>query len=78
MYSRLVKQKTTVTILSSEAEYVVLSSTTSEMIWTKEDLKQSALTPIAMYEDNRWCSFMSSNLEIKRARHIDIKHSIAL
>ena len=39
-----------------------------------EDLEQIDNSPITIYEDNRGCVGMSTNLECKRAKHIDIKH----
>lgn len=39
-----------------------------------KDLRQNIDTPMKIYEDNRGCIGMAMNLEIKRVKHMDIKH----
>ena len=43
-----------------------MSLATTEAIWLKG--------PVTIYEDNCGCIGMATNMESKRAKHIDIKH----
>lgn len=72
------KKQTTVAISSSESEYIALSAATAEALWVAgvlEDMKvKDPATPVTLFEDNRGCIGMASNLETKRSKHIDVKH----
>lgn len=72
------RKQPTVSISSSEAEYVALSAAVSEAIWLSgilEDLNCKKLTdPVPIYEDNRGCIGLAKNAESKRIKHVDIKH----
>ncbi|XP_055622459.1 uncharacterized protein LOC129766024 [Toxorhynchites rutilus septentrionalis] len=70
------KKQQTVATSSSEAEYVALSLAATKAIWLNgvlEDL-QEASAPVTIYEDNRGCICMAKNLEMKRTKHIEVKH----
>ena len=46
-------------------------------IWLRgllTDLGEHLDSPIKIFEDNRGCIGMATNLECKRSKHIDIKH----
>lgn len=72
------KKQTTVAVSSSEAEYVVLSSSVSEAVWLSgifADLKlKCSSDPLTIYEDNQSCTGMGKNCEARRSKHIDVKH----
>ena len=71
------KKQVTVATSSSEAEYVAMSAATTEAIWLRgllTDLGEHLDSPIKIFEDNRGCIGMATNLECKRSKHIDIKH----
>lgn len=72
------KKQQTVAKSSSEAEYIALSLATTEAIWLQGVLNDLDIIPedkpVILYEDNRGCIGMATNLESKRARHIDITH----
>lgn len=71
------KKQQTVATSSSEAEYVALSSAVSEAIWLRgllQDMYVMKDEPVTIYEDNNGCIHMASNTEMKRAKHIDIRH----
>lgn len=71
------KKQQTVATSSSEAEYIALSSAVSEALWLRglmQDLREIKNETVTIYEDNKGCIGMATNSEIKRAKHIDIKH----
>ena len=71
------KKQTTVATSSSEAEYMALSAAVSEAIWIRgllQDLHQIQNEAAIIFEDNKGCIGMATNLETKRSKHIDIKH----
>ncbi|KXJ62307.1 hypothetical protein RP20_CCG026806 [Aedes albopictus] len=72
------RKQQTVALSSCEAEYAALSTAASEGLWLHgilEDLKQVRPgTAFTLFEDNRGCIAMATNTEIKRVKHIDVKH----
>lgn len=71
------KKQATVSLSSSEAEYIALSTCITECIFVKQLLEEMLgqnIKPINIYEDNNSCIFMASTLETKRSKHIDVKH----
>jgi len=71
------KKQATVSLSSSEAEYIALSDCTTECIFVaqliSEILERSAF-PVILYEDNQSTIKIANTLETKRSKHIDIKH----
>ena len=62
------KKQVTVAMSSSEAEYVALNP-----VWLKgllEDIGEYLREPIKLFEDNRGCISMATNLECKRMKHM--------
>ena len=60
------KEQVTVAISFSEAEYVSLSAAITEAIWLKEllnVLEEHFDSPVKIFEDNRGCIGMATNLE---------------
>lgn len=56
---------------------MALSAAVSEAIWLRGllvDLGVQFTEPTKIFEDNRGCIGMATNLECKRSKHIDIKH----
>lgn len=71
------KKQATVALSSCEAEYVALSNCVTECIFIKqllENLLDFNIKPIVIYEDNMSCIKVSTTLETKRSKHIDIRH----
>lgn len=71
------KKQQTVSISSTEAEYLAVSSVCQEILWIKQLLEIFQLSfskPVIVYEDNQGCIFIAKNPETKRSKHIDIKH----
>lgn len=62
---------------SAEAEYIALSSCTTECIFIKqllESLLLKTVSPIVVYEDNQSAIKIASTLETKRSKHIDVRY----
>lgn len=71
------KKQATVSLSSSEAEYIALSDCTAECIFVAQllsELLNVNVFPVNIYEDNQSCIKMSNTLETKRTKHIDVKH----
>lgn len=71
------KKQVTVSLSSSESEYVALSACVSECIFVGQlltEILNVPVFPVYVYEDNQSCIKMASTLETKRTKHIDIKH----
>lgn len=55
-----------------------MSLAATEAIWLKGLLQDLNVIeeeePVTIYEDNRGCIGMVTNMESKRAKHIDVKH----
>ena len=72
-----VKQQT-VARSTSEAEYVALASTASEILWIISMLKElnaKITCPVTIFEDNRGCKLIAENASMPpRIKHIDIAH----
>lgn len=71
------KKQATVSLSSSESEYVALSACVSECIFVGQLLNEILnvpVFPVYVYEDNQSCIKMASTLETKRTKHIDVKH----
>ena len=66
-----------VSLSSMEAEYVALGETCQEVLWRQrllEDLGEKQTEPTVIHEDNQGClSFIRSERESKRSKHIDTK-----
>lgn len=71
------KKQNTVSISSSEAEYVALSNCLTEVLFLKQLLQEILdvnISNINIFEDNQSTIKMASTLETKRTKHIDVKH----
>lgn len=71
------KKQATVSLSSSEAEYISLSDCTTECLFVGQLLSEildQNVFPVSIYEDNQSCIKMSNTLETKRSKHIDVKH----
>lgn len=71
------KKQRTVSLSSAEAEYVALSQCVCECIFIGQLLNEILdynLYPIKVFEDNQSCIKMSTTIETKRTKHIDVKH----
>ncbi|XP_071653225.1 uncharacterized protein [Temnothorax longispinosus] len=72
------KKQSTVALSSTEAEYVALATTATELLWLKNllvDLGVSCEEPIKIYEDNQSTIHLLQQWEHKRLKHIDIKYN---
>lgn len=71
------KKQATVSLSSSEAEYIALSHCTTECIFLgqllSEILGQNTF-PIMIYEDNQSSIKIANTLKTKRSKYIDVKH----
>lgn len=71
------KQKT-ISLSSTEAEYVALSTAAQEGIWLKRLLDEFKITlqikPFVIYVDNQGVKSIAEQLETKRSKHIDLKY----
>jgi Reverse transcriptase (RNA-dependent DNA polymerase) len=64
-----------VALLSTEAEYMLLSDTSQQLVWVKNLLIELdiQLSPILLYGDNQGSIFLASNLvQEKHIKHIDL------
>lgn len=73
------KKQPTVTISSTEAEYVALSLSITEACWLKNLIDELKLFPkvskITIFEDNQSAiKLCKSNEQLKRIKHIEIKY----
>ncbi len=66
---------------TTEAEYIALSSASSEVIWTRSILKELGilnegdLNSTTIYEDNKGCQLLANNPQLHpKTKHIDIRH----
>jgi hypothetical protein len=64
---------------TTEAEYIALSMTVTEVLWIRSILKElDILAPyqsIPIFEDNRGCKFLAHNPHpTPKTKHIDIRH----
>ena len=74
----LSRKQPTVTLSTSEAEYVAMSSAAQEIIWLRSLLNELGLStrdPTILFEDNRGAIALSKNpVSHKRTKHIDIRY----
>lgn len=75
------KKQPTVSLSTTEAEYIALGDGVKEMLWLLQVLRDmnlddyKKLIPVTMYEDNFGCIKLGENTTTqKRTKHIDIKH----
>ena len=71
------KKQEMVSLSSAEAEYIALSVCITESLFVAQMLSEilnKNMYPIHLYEDNQACIKMSTTLETKRTKHIDIKY----
>lgn len=71
------KKQQTVSLSSTEAEYIAACSAACEVLWLKNillDMNITINTPINIFEDNQGCIQIAKNPDTKRTKHIDIKH----
>jgi hypothetical protein len=67
----------TVALLSTEAEYMLLSNTSQQLVWVKNLLIELGiqLSPILLYGDNQGSIFLASNpVQKKHIKHIDLHY----
>lgn len=73
------RKQQTVSLSSTEAEYIALATAACEAIWLRGLLKElghEQLKPTRIYEDNQGCiSVAQDPKEHKRMKHIDIKYN---
>jgi hypothetical protein len=70
------KQKT-VTLSSTEAEYMALSDCCRQLVWVNQLFDECGFTPatLILYGDNKGSIFWSKNpITEKRSKHIDIRY----
>jgi hypothetical protein len=76
--SWLSKKQPTVSLSTTEAEYVALSCATQEVIWLRRllsDLEVNINEPMVMMEDNQGAIALAQNpVKHSRTKHIDVKH----
>lgn len=72
------KRQSIVALSSTEAEYIALSSTVREIIWTiqlAKEIGESSLEPITIFCDNQSAiQLASSDGYRQRTKHVDIRH----
>lgn len=71
------RKQSLVTLSTTEAEYIALTSAAQETLWLQKllvDLKLDFSLPTRIYEDNYGCLQVTKNLETKRSKHFDIKY----
>lgn len=72
------KKQLTVSLSSTEAEYIAAAHCCQEILWISQLLEDCCITidkPIKLYEDNQSCIKMSSNEKFSaRSKHINIKY----
>jgi Reverse transcriptase (RNA-dependent DNA polymerase) len=67
----------TVALSSTEAEYMLLSNTSQQLVWVKNLLIELGiqLSPIPLYGDNQGSIFLASNpVQEKCIKHIDLRY----
>jgi hypothetical protein len=67
-----------VALSTTEAEYVALAMTATELLWLKNllaDLGIDCKEPIKIYEDNQSTIQLLQRWEHKRLKHVDIKYN---
>lgn len=72
------RRQTSVSLSSTEAEYVALATAAAELTWLKNllvDLNINSNIPPTIYEDNQSCIHLLSKWEHKRLKHVDIKYN---
>lgn len=73
------RKQTTVSLSSTEAEYVALTEAICEAKWIQKLLKELGINcnePVVIYEDNQSCiSIANDSKESKRMKHLDIKYN---
>lgn len=71
------RKQLSVTLLSTEAEYVAAAQASQEVIWLRQlltDLGQPQLGPTEIYEDNQGCLVLAHMEGVNsRTKHIDVK-----
>ena len=72
------KRQPTVSLSTTEAEYMAASLATQEAVWLRQllsDLCVMQIQPTVLYEDNRGCIDLVNNpVHHQRTKHIDIRH----
>lgn len=73
------RKQSTVSLSSTEAEYVALSQGACEAIWLRNLLRELGITcnePIKIFEDNQSCIRVAQDpKEHKRMKHIDVRYN---
>lgn len=72
------KRQNSVSLSSTEAEYVALATAAAETIWLKNLLNDFNIIndiPPTVYEDNQSCIHLLSKWEHKRLKHVDVKYN---
>jgi Reverse transcriptase (RNA-dependent DNA polymerase) len=71
------KKQSVVALSSTESEYIQLSETTREILWTRRLLQELGLSldlPTTLYEDNLGTiDFAENQKALRRMKHIDVK-----
>ena len=71
------KAQKTVALSSTEAEYMSLSDTSRQLVWTRSLMQEIGfkLGPLPLCGDNQGAIFIASNaVQEKRTKHIDIRY----
>lgn len=75
--SWMTRKQSTVSLSSTEAEFIALSTAACEAIWiggVLRELNVELIEPITMYEDNQACIHIAEEpREHRRMKHIDVK-----
>lgn len=73
------KKQSTVSLSSTEAEYIALCHAACEIVWLQQfliEIGMSLVLPTVVYEDNQACIRISEEpREHKRMKHIDTKYN---
>lgn len=73
------RKQTTVSLSSTEAEYIALTEAICELKWIRKllaELKIQCNEPVVIFEDNQSCiSIATETKESKRMKHLDIKYN---
>jgi hypothetical protein len=76
------KKQATVSLSSTEAEYIAISEATKEAIWLRRlliDFGAECKAPTIVYEDNQGCILLTRNPEFHaRTKHIEIRYHFCL
>lgn len=77
--SWMTRKQATVSLSSTEAEYISLSQAACEAIWLKNLLKELGVVfghPIPLFEDNQSCIRIAEEpRDHKRMKHVDIRYN---